>query len=140
MDPVVAFATFSDGKHYLNIDDLSCAMISVFGMKMKKAELRDLIAEHVPVRAAGLSQEGFLAVVEERRKLLGEQEQARSMFVALDGDGDGKLDLGSFEVAVAEACRPAGTTLAQMLFRDMDRSRCGIVSFADFEAYLNCDA
>eukprot|EP00928_Gymnodinium_smaydae_P057030 TRINITY_DN4029_c1_g1_i1.p2 TRINITY_DN4029_c1_g1~~TRINITY_DN4029_c1_g1_i1.p2 ORF type:complete len:146 (+),score=40.69 TRINITY_DN4029_c1_g1_i1:206-643(+) len=130
-----AFEACCDGKQYLDLDDLGCAVIAVFGFKFKKADLRLLYAEHAGPGDRGVSPEGFARLVADRQRLFGERDRVYRMFAALDRDGCGYLDLPTFRAALAEACRPAAAR-ADEIFADMDTSRCGAVTLADFEEYL----
>eukprot|EP00434_Breviolum_minutum_P037026 symbB.v1.2.032817.t1/scaffold3988.1/size46798/2 len=137
MDPRSAFQHFSDGKSFLDIDDLSCAVLAVFGFKFKKQDLRDLLDQYAGETAA-LSLEAFLQLVEERRRVFGERDRALRLFNALDVKEQGFLDLHSFHEMCLDTCRPAAKRAAE-IFQDMDRSKSGAVTFSDFENYLAGD-
>ncbi|CAE7501549.1 EFCAB11 [Symbiodinium sp. CCMP2592] len=138
MDPRAAFEKFSDGKSCLDIDDLSCAAWAVFGTKFKKQDLRDLMIQYCKPEAQGILLEAFLVLVEERRRIYGDRDRALRLFSALDKHDNGFLDLRSFHEVCVETCRPIASR-ANELFHDMDRSKSGVVTFSDFEAYLAGD-
>eukprot|EP00435_Cladocopium_sp_Y103_P050186 s146_g15.t1 len=139
MDPRAAFQHFSDGKPVLDIDDLSCAVIAVFGFKFKKQDLRDLMEQYATRSEAGescfLPLQAFLQLVDDRRRVLGERDRALRLFSALDVKDQGFLDLKSFHQLCLETCRPSAQRAAE-IFQDMDRSKSGAVTFSDFESYL----
>mmetsp|Transcript_121250 Transcript_121250/g.223065 ORF Transcript_121250/g.223065 Transcript_121250/m.223065 type:complete len:139 (-) Transcript_121250:77-493(-) len=135
MEPAAAFAVFSEGKDHLDLEDLSCAMIAIFGFKFKKQDLRVLFSSHASPAVHGVDLQGFQAIVAERRRLLGERDRAYRMFTALDKESQGYLDLRSFHDACASACRPAAARSREIFF-EMDRSQSGAVTFTDFESYL----
>eukprot|EP00931_Biecheleriopsis_adriatica_P108338 TRINITY_DN82647_c0_g1_i1.p2 TRINITY_DN82647_c0_g1~~TRINITY_DN82647_c0_g1_i1.p2 ORF type:complete len:150 (+),score=44.91 TRINITY_DN82647_c0_g1_i1:45-494(+) len=139
MDPRAAFAHFADGKSCLDVDDLSCAVIAVFGFKFKKQDLRDIMLQYTVPNSPGMQLEAFLALVQERRRLFGERDRALRMFNAMDAQDQGFLDLQTFHTVCLETCRPAASR-AKEIFHDMDRSKTGAVTFSDFEAYLIGDA
>ncbi|CAE7533846.1 EFCAB11 [Symbiodinium natans] len=122
MDPRAAFDKFTDGKPFLDIDDLSCAVWAVFGIKFKKQDLRDLMSQYCKQESQGIGLEAFLALVEERRRIFGERDRALRLFSALDKHDNGFLDLRSFHEVCAETCRPAAARATE-IFHDMDRSK-----------------
>mmetsp|Transcript_116742 Transcript_116742/g.326575 ORF Transcript_116742/g.326575 Transcript_116742/m.326575 type:complete len:146 (+) Transcript_116742:79-516(+) len=134
MDPGAAFCAFAGKKRCLDLDDLSCAVIAVFGAKFKKEDLRCLMLQFSS-NGEEMGEDAFRRLVEERRRLLGERDRAFRMFTALDAEGRGFLDLASFEEALAGACRPAAARACE-IFHDMDHAKAGMVTVADFEAYL----
>ncbi|CAK9037150.1 unnamed protein product [Durusdinium trenchii] len=137
MDPRAAFRHFAGDGGRLDLDSLSCAVIAVFGFKFKKQDLRDLMEQYAS--ESGLKMEAFLALVEDRRRVFGERDRALRLFSALDVKDQGFLDVKSFHELCLETCRPLGAQSTE-LFRDMDRSKSGSVTFSDFEAYLAGDA
>ncbi|CAJ1361045.1 unnamed protein product [Effrenium voratum] len=137
MDARAAFDQFSDGKHFLDIDDLSCAVIAVFGFKFKKQDLRDLMDQYSEPEV-GVRLEAFLALVEDRRRVFGERDRALRLFTALDKNDQGFLDLKGFQEVCSDTCRPVARRAAE-LFQEMDRSKAGSVTFSDFEAFLAGD-
>mmetsp|Transcript_130334 Transcript_130334/g.416874 ORF Transcript_130334/g.416874 Transcript_130334/m.416874 type:complete len:181 (-) Transcript_130334:163-705(-) len=136
MDPTVAFDAFSGGKKYMDVDDLSCAAIAVFGTKFRKQDLRAMLAQYSPPSTPGVGLEAFRALVADRRRLLGERDRAFRMFTALDLRGRGYLDLRTFSDACSSVGRPVARRACE-IFHDMDRSKTGMVTVADFEAYLS---
>mmetsp|Transcript_75914 Transcript_75914/g.176054 ORF Transcript_75914/g.176054 Transcript_75914/m.176054 type:complete len:138 (-) Transcript_75914:74-487(-) len=134
MDPASAFNAFASGKEYLDLDDLSCAVIAVFGFKFKKHHLRGILARYAS-QVPGLTLEAFTAFVSEQRRVLGERERAFRMFAALDEHGRGYLDLAGFKEVCAATCPPAACR-AREIFFEMDKSRSGTVTLSDFESYL----
>merc|ERR1712194_70811 len=105
------------------------------GTKFKKQDLRSLLAHYALSGALSLELEAFQTLVADRRRLLGERDQTFRMFDALDTSRRGYLDLRGFQEACADSCRPAALRACE-IFHDLDRSRAGAVTVADFEAYL----
>ncbi|CAE7241700.1 EFCAB11 [Symbiodinium pilosum] len=138
MDPRAAFEKFADGKPCLDIDDLSCAVLAVFGVKFKKQDLRDLMSQYRRQEGQGIVLEAFLALVDERRRVFGERDFALRLFSALDVREHGFLDLRCFHEVCQDVCRPTAARATE-IFHDMDRSKSGVVTFSDFEAYLAGD-
>uniref|UniRef100_A0A7S0A863 EF-hand domain-containing protein n=1 Tax=Pyrodinium bahamense TaxID=73915 RepID=A0A7S0A863_9DINO len=134
MEPAAAFVAFANGKEHLNLDDLSCALIAVFGFKLKKRHLRGLLARHAP-GAPGLGLAAFLALVGEQRRELGARDRAFRLFAALDTSSRGFLDLAGFRDVCATTCAPAAARAGEIFF-EMDKSKSGTVTLTDFEAYL----
>lgn len=135
MEPAEAFNVFAEGKTWLDLDDVVCAMIAVFGIKFKKRDVRTWFEEFVPTGASGMSATDFTKLVAARRRFLTEHDHARRLFAALDPCGRGYLELPSFREACACVCRPAASH-ARDIFYEMDRDKAGVVTFADFQAYL----
>lgn len=134
MEPSAAFTTFANGKEYLDLDDLNCALIAVFGFKFKKRHLRGLLAQYAP-GGPGLGLEAFAALAGEQRRALGERDRAFRLFAALDEGGRGYLDLAGFRDICAATCLPAAAQ-AREIFYEMDKSKSGTVTLSDFESYL----
>merc|ERR1719183_357640 len=128
MEPAAAFAAFAGGKPCLDLEDLGCALIAVFGFKFKKQDLRSLFAQYAATAESGLPLAAFEALVQERQRLLGERDRAYRMFTALDTSGQGYLDLRAFRDACDAACKPAAQR-SNEIFYEMDRSKSGVVTF-----------
>merc|ERR1719221_2580277 len=135
MEPAAAFAAFAGGKVHLDVDDLSCAIIAIFGRKLKKQHVRALFAQHTPSGVCGVTLTAFEELVAEHRRLFGERDHAYRMFASLDEGDKGYLDLATFQQVCASTCRPAATRATEIFF-EMDRSKTGAIIFSDFEAYL----
>merc|ERR1719221_354905 len=107
MEPAAAFAAFAGGKVHLDVDDLSCAIIAIFGRKLKKQHVRALFAQHTPSGVCGVTLTAFEELIAEHRRLFGERDQAYRMFASLDEGDRGYLELGSFRSTLASTCKPA---------------------------------
>mmetsp|Transcript_5732 Transcript_5732/g.7650 ORF Transcript_5732/g.7650 Transcript_5732/m.7650 type:complete len:147 (+) Transcript_5732:106-546(+) len=135
MDPSVAFAAFANGKDHLDLDDLKCATIAVLGIKMRKADLRVLLQDYTPPGAPGVTARAFEMLCVEQRRQQSPHDRIARLFDALDTEGRGYLDFKSFSENCSRVTSVAAVR-AREIFYEMDQSKAGIVTLADFEAYL----
>ena len=107
MEPRAAFQHFADGAS-LELEDLSCAMIAVFGFKFKKQDLRDLMEHYAQEGPEGLKSIEKPFASKRKKKKKEDGRHFTSVFAETASRSDGALNLEAFLLLVEDRRRILG--------------------------------
>ena len=127
------------GKGHLTEEDYKVAILSLFGYKPSKNEVR-AVWRDMPSRSGGsqgrLTKQQFVSLAAERIKQLDKEALARQVFLAFDVSCRGFLQREDCVRAFRSVAPRLATDRVPDLFREVDWNEDGRVSYRDFEIMM----
>ncbi|RUS84955.1 hypothetical protein EGW08_007266 [Elysia chlorotica] len=123
-------------KKYLNKHDIKVAVMMLFGHKISKDEVTQMLYEHGSNQDSdekGLSLAQFRAAMKPKFKAVDEDEHIRSTFLAFDRTCRGFLTLDDTKMIFRQVCPHFAEYRVELAFKELDRDGDGRISYKDFD-------
>ncbi|GFO48261.1 EF-hand calcium-binding domain-containing protein 11-like [Plakobranchus ocellatus] len=125
-----------DGKKYLRKDDIKVAVMMLFGHKISKDEVLQMLSDHGSYQECGekgLNLAQFRAAMKPKFDAVDEDEQIRHTFLAFDRTCRGFLTMDDVKAVFRQVCPHFAEHRVELAFKELDRDGDGRVSYKDFD-------
>ncbi|XP_059156362.1 EF-hand calcium-binding domain-containing protein 11-like isoform X2 [Physella acuta] len=123
-------------KGYLVYDDIKVAALMLFGHKLCKAEVQQMLAVHgseYKTGIKGLSLPQLTAAMTPKFRAEDEDEKIRNTFKAFDKNCQGFLKMEDVKRVFSQVCPLYPEHRVELAFREIDRDGDGRISYKDFD-------
>ncbi|KAI8788036.1 EF-hand calcium-binding domain-containing protein 11 isoform X1 [Biomphalaria glabrata] len=124
------------GKGYLLPFDIKVASMFLFGHKLCKDEVNQMLLKHgtlLPLDQKGLTLAQFEEAMIPKFAALEEDDEIRSTFKAFDKNCRGFLKLEDVKSAFQQVCPHFPEHNIELAFKEIDRDGDGRISYKDFD-------
>ncbi|KAK3802129.1 hypothetical protein RRG08_050016 [Elysia crispata] len=124
------------GKNYLDKHDIKVAILMLFGHKVSKDEVSQILYDYGSVQDSeekGLNLVQFRAAMKPKLKAVDEDEQIRNTFLAFDRTCRGFLTLDDVKTVFRQTCPHFAEYRVELAFKELDRDGDGRISYKDFD-------
>eukprot|EP00903_Cladosiphon_okamuranus_P008899 g8518.t1 len=134
------FDEFSDGKFFLDKDDLKVAMTACLGVRPTKFDVQQMLALATAEdpQCPGMSKEAFIESMGHRLALVDQSEELRQIFKAFDRGCRGFLTRDDLRQVLAEVFTESDMPPAKIaeMFSEADWDSSGRIGYRQFESMM----
>lgn len=132
----VFYESDEEDKKYLNKYDIKVAIIRLFGHKVSKDEITQMLKDHGSIQVSGekgLNLAQFREAMKPKLKAVDEDDEIRHTFLAFDRTCRGFLTLDDVKTVFRQICPHFAEHRVELAFKEVDRDGDGRISYKDFD-------